>query len=58
VDGNPATFDSITRPRSTDHFLFLTIQRIIGSDEKVAGYRGGLALKEKLLELADQHGNI
>ena len=38
--------------------IFIPCHRIIGSDGKLTGYRGGLELKRKLLELEGRYGDI
>lgn len=38
--------------------LFIPCHRIIGASGKLVGYRGGLTLKQRLLELEKQNGNI
>lgn len=38
--------------------IFIPCHRIIGSNGKLVGYGGGLALKEKLLNLEKQHGTF
>jgi methylated-DNA-[protein]-cysteine S-methyltransferase len=38
--------------------LFIPCHRIIGADGKLVGYRGGLDVKRKLLELEKNHGTF
>ena len=38
--------------------LFIPCHRIIGADGKLAGYRGGLDVKRKLLDLEKHHGPV
>lgn len=38
--------------------LIIPCHRVIGSNGKLTGYRGGLDLKQKLLELEKGHGNF
>lgn len=38
--------------------LVIPCHRILGSSGKLAGYRGGLALKQRLLEMEQQHADI
>jgi len=38
--------------------LFIPCHRIIGADGKLVGYRGGLEVKMKLLELEKYHGTV
>jgi methylated-DNA-[protein]-cysteine S-methyltransferase len=38
--------------------LVIPCHRILGSSGKLTGYRGGLALKQRLLEMEQQHADI
>ena len=38
--------------------LFIPCHRVIGSNHKLTGYRGGLELKQRLLELEQRHAGI
>ncbi len=38
--------------------FFIPCHRVIGSDGKLIGYRGGLEIKKKLLELEKKHADI
>ena len=38
--------------------LFIPCHRVIGSNQKLTGYRGGLPLKQHLLELERRHAGI
>lgn len=38
--------------------LFIPCHRIIGTDGKLTGYRGGLEIKSKLLEIEKTHGKL
>ena len=38
--------------------LFIPCHRVIGSNQKLTGYRGGLPLKQRLLELEQRHAGI
>jgi methylated-DNA-[protein]-cysteine S-methyltransferase len=38
--------------------LFIPCHRVIGSNQKLTGYRGGLELKQHLLELERRHAGI
>lgn len=38
--------------------IFIPCHRVIGTNGKLTGYRGGLQIKERLLELERQHANL
>ena len=38
--------------------IFIPCHRVIGANQKLTGYRGGLPLKQTLLELEQRHGRI
>ena len=38
--------------------IFIPCHRVIGTNQKLTGYRGGLPLKQTLLELEQRHGRI
>ena len=38
--------------------IFIPCHRVIGANQKLTGYRGGLALKQTLLELEQRHARI
>ena len=38
--------------------IFIPCHRVIGTNQKLTGYRGGLALKQTLLELEQRHARI
>lgn len=38
--------------------LFIPCHRVIGSDGKLTGYRGGLAIKKLLLDIEKAHGTV
>lgn len=38
--------------------IFIPCHRVIGSNQKLTGYRGGLSLKQHLLELERRHAGI
>lgn len=38
--------------------IFIPCHRVIGANGKLTGYLGGLQIKQQLLELERQHGNI
>lgn len=38
--------------------IFIPCHRVVGANQKLTGYRGGLALKQKLLELEQLHAHI
>ena len=38
--------------------IFIPCHRVIGAKQKLTGYRGGLALKQTLLELEQRHARI
>ena len=38
--------------------IFIPCHRVIGSNQRLTGYRGGLALKRQLLELEQRHAEL
>lgn len=38
--------------------IFIPCHRVIGSNQKLTGYRGGLPLKQRLLELEQRHAKL
>ena len=57
--GNPKAVRAVGMANYSNPIpIIVPCHRIIGSSGKLVGYRGGLALKKKLLELEKQNGNI
>jgi methylated-DNA-[protein]-cysteine S-methyltransferase len=57
--GNPRAVRAVGMANNRNPIpIFIPCHRIIGSDGKLIGYRGGLEMKRKLLELESRHGNI
>lgn len=57
--GNPKAVRAVGQANNRNPIpIFIPCHRIIGSNGKLVGYGGGLALKEKLLELEKRHGSV
>jgi methylated-DNA-[protein]-cysteine S-methyltransferase len=57
--GNPKAVRAVGMANNKNPIpLFIPCHRIIGASGKLVGYRGGLTLKQRLLELEKQNGNI
>ena len=57
--GNPKAVRAVGMANNKNPLpLFIPCHRIIGSDGKLVGYRGGLDLKRKLLELEKHHAAV
>jgi methylated-DNA-[protein]-cysteine S-methyltransferase len=57
--GNPKAVRAVGMANNKNPIpLFIPCHRIIGTSGKLVGYRGGLTLKQQLLELEKQDGNI
>jgi len=57
--GNPKAVRAVGMANNKNPIpIFIPCHRIIGSDGKLTGYRGGLALKKKLLELEKQNRDV
>ncbi len=57
--GNPKAVRAVGQANNRNPLpIFIPCHRIIGSNGRLVGYGGGLALKEMLLELEKQHGGV
>lgn len=57
--GNPRAVRAVGLANNRNPIpLFIPCHRIIGSNGKLVGYGGGLALKKKLLELEKRNGSV
>jgi len=57
--GNPKAVRAVGQANNRNPLpIFIPCHRIIGSNGRLVGYGGGLALKEKLLELEKRHGSV
>jgi methylated-DNA-[protein]-cysteine S-methyltransferase len=57
--GNPKAFRAVGLASNRNPVpLFIPCHRVIGSNGKMVGYRGGLDVKRKLLELEKRNGNF
>lgn len=57
--GNPRAIRAVGLACARNPLPFvIPCHRILGSGGKLTGYRGGLALKQKLLEMEQQHADI
>lgn len=57
--GNPKAYRAVGLASNRNPVpLFIPCHRVIGSNGKMVGYRGGLDVKSKLLELEKRHGNL
>lgn len=56
--GNPKACRAVGMANNRNPLpIFIPCHRVIGADRKLIGYRGGLDLKRKLLELEARHGD-
>ena len=56
--GNPKAVRAVGLANNRNPIpLIIPCHRIVGSNGKLTGYRGGLALKEQLLNLESRHGS-
>ncbi|MDF2985487.1 MAG: methylated-DNA/protein-cysteine methyltransferase [Eubacterium sp.] len=57
--GNPKAYRAVGLANNRNPIpVFIPCHRVIGSNGKLTGYRGGLEVKQKLLELEKGNGNI
>ncbi len=57
--GNPKAHRAVGLANNRNPIpIFIPCHRIIGSNGKLTGYRGGLPLKKRLLELEERRGRI
>jgi methylated-DNA-[protein]-cysteine S-methyltransferase len=57
--GNPKATRAVGMANNRNPIpIFIPCHRIIGSDGKLIGYRGGMAMKRTLLDLERKHGNL
>jgi len=57
--GNPKACRAVGLANNTNPIpIFIPCHRVIGANGKLTGYRGGLEIKQQLLELEKQYGNI
>lgn len=57
--GNPKAYRAVGMANNLNPIpLFIPCHRVIGADGKLTGYRGGLKIKQQLLELEKRYGNI
>lgn len=57
--GNPKACRAVGLANNSNPIpLFIPCHRVIGANGKLTGYRGGLEIKQQLLELEKQYGNI
>jgi methylated-DNA-[protein]-cysteine S-methyltransferase len=57
--GNPKAVRAVGQANNRNPIpIFIPCHRIIGKNGSLVGYGGGLALKERLLELEKRHGRV
>jgi methylated-DNA-[protein]-cysteine S-methyltransferase len=57
--GNPKAVRAVGMANNRNPIpIFIPCHRIIGSDGRLIGYRGGMEMKRTLLDLERKHGNL